>query len=86
MTFSLLDGSKLYIRYNDFGEYSYQLDFSQKKDDRIRYDNFDDKWPVSSQPHHFHPRNGLEALESPMTGDPEHDMPLLIKVIVEEDL
>jgi hypothetical protein len=50
-------GSLLFIRYNQFHEYSYQFFFSQQKNDYIRYDNFDDRWNVASRPHHFHDRN-----------------------------
>ena len=76
---TFLKGFKVYIRYNDLGEYSYQLTFSQKKVDRIRYDNFDKKWPVSTQPNHLHPKGDLKAIDSPMIGDPQHDIPLLIQ-------
>ena len=72
-------GLILYIRYNDYDEYSYQLIYSQKKLDRIRYDNYDDIWDVISKPHHFHPKGEKTAIESPMNGDPNYDMPILIK-------
>ena len=72
-------GFRLYIRYNDYGEYSYQLIFSQKPNDRLRFDNYDNVWKVSTHPHHFHQRGEKNAIESPMTGDPNHDIPILIK-------
>jgi len=72
-------GLILYIRYNDYDEYSYQLIYSQKKFDRIRYDNYDDIWDVSSKPHHFHPKGEKTAIESPMNGDPKYYIPILIK-------
>ena len=72
---TFLSGHKIYIRYNDYDEYSYQFNFSQEPYDRFR---FDTRWNVSSKPHHFHPRGQKNASESPMTGDPNHDMPLLI--------
>ena len=37
-------GLVLYIRYNDYDEYSYQLIYSQEPLDRVRYDNYDDMW------------------------------------------
>ena len=37
-------GTLLFIRYNEYNEYGYQLIFSKKKGDFVRYDNFDDKW------------------------------------------
>ena len=76
---TFLKGFKVYIRYNDFGEYSYQLTFSQKVEDRTRYDNFDKKWLVTTQPHHLHPRGELKAINSPMKGEPQHDIPLFIQ-------
>src|SRR4030042_1386633 len=65
-------GLNLSIRYNDFGEYSYQLTYSQAPLDRILFDNYDDRWVVKSKPHHFHPRGQKKAEESPMNGDPNH--------------
>ncbi|MCE7743670.1 MAG: hypothetical protein GPJ52_00900 [Candidatus Heimdallarchaeota archaeon] len=82
LTIKFRKGFILYIRYNDFDEYSYQILFSQKKFDRIRYDNYDDKWNVSSKPHHFHPRNKQTALESRMMiGKPGKDIPVLIQIL-----
>lgn len=78
MIITFLSGYKLYIRYNDYDEYFYQLIFSQKPYDRIRFDNFDDRWDVPTRPHHYHPRGQQLANESPMNGDPHNDMPILI--------
>ena len=77
-------GLVLYIRYNDYDEYSYQLIFSQEPLDRIRYDNYDDMWEVSSKPHHFHTRGDKTAIESPMIGDPSKDIPILLKELLEK--
>lgn len=44
----------VYLRYNQVGEYSYHIQFSSKENDRIRFDNMDDLWPVDTKPHHFH--------------------------------
>jgi len=79
-------GSVLYIRYNDYDEYSYHLIFSQEPLDRIRYDNYDDMWKVNSRPHHFHLRGDKKAIESPMNGDPNHDIPILLKKLIEENI
>ena len=73
-------GTTLFIRYNEFGEYGYQLIFSKKKDDYIRFDNFDDRWPVKTRPHHYHTRFKASVIESPMKGIPTMDMPELIKI------
>jgi len=77
-------GSILYIRFNEFGEYGYQLLFSKKKGDFVRWDNFEDRWPVSSRPHHFHIRYCGGVEESPMTGNPSSDIPRLIMFIQDE--
>ena len=77
-------GTILYIRYNDYDEYSYQLIFSQEPLDRIRYDNYDDMWKVKSSPHHFHLTGEKTAIKSPMNGDPEHDIPILLKEFFEK--
>jgi len=71
----------LYIRYNYFDEYSYQLIFSQQENDRIRFDNYDQIWDVSSKPNHFHPRGKKVAIVSPMNGNPDHDIPILFRYI-----
>ncbi len=79
---TFLKGLTLYIRYNDYDDYSYHLILSQESLDRIRYDNYDDMWKVKSKPHHFHPRGEKTAIESPMNGDPKHDVPILIKQLL----
>jgi hypothetical protein len=81
--FEFRQGFVLYVRYNDFNEYSYQIQFSESKYDRIRFDNYDENWDVSSNPHHLHPRHAKEADKSEMVGNPEIDMPILINMILE---
>lgn len=71
----------LYIRYNDFNEYSYQLNYSRNKYDRIRYDNYDRHWKVKTTPHHLHERGKHSAIESPMKGIPTEDMQVLITIL-----
>ena len=75
------DGKRLYVRYNDYGEYSYQFILSSQLSDFIRYDNFDDNWEVSTRPHHWHTKNG-GVIESPMIGVPEEDIPILADKIL----
>ena len=75
--------SILYVKYNDYQEYSYQILLSHQGSKSIRYDNFDDRWDVSSRPNHVHMADKT-VVASPMNGDPVHDMPLLIKVIQAE--
>ncbi|MBD3213207.1 MAG: hypothetical protein GF311_11425 [Candidatus Lokiarchaeota archaeon] len=78
----LKSGIIVYIRYNEYGEYGYQIKHSPEKNNFSRFDNFDDRWDVSTQPHHFHKGNA-EVIASPMSGDPHHDIPLLVKFIKE---
>ena len=77
-------GSILFIRYNEYNEYGYQLIFSKRKNDFARFDNFDDRWAVLTKPHHFHSRYKKTVVESPMTGDPKLDMPKLIEFLKKE--
>ncbi len=81
LTFTLLGGITLYIRYNDYQEYSYTIQFSLNKFDRIRYDNFDKTWGVETNPHHLHPLSETIAQKSPMNGNPNYDMPIFISAI-----
>ena len=76
-------GLVLYIRYNDYDEYSYQLIYSQEPLDRVRYDNYDDMCKVKTKPHHFHSRGDITAIESPMNGEPKHDIPILLNEFLE---
>ncbi len=71
----------VYIRYNNYQQYSYVIQFSLKQFDRIQFDNFDNKWAVSSQPHHCHPRFKHDAIESKFMGNPKEDLPILCKLI-----
>ncbi len=79
--FQIQNGTDLYIRYNDHDEYSYQIIYSQKSLDRIRFDNYDAHWNVKSKPHHVHKRFEAKGSESNMNGNPVHDIPLLLKVL-----
>ncbi|MHA1265774.1 MAG: hypothetical protein ACTSRS_11130 [Candidatus Helarchaeota archaeon] len=76
----------IYIRYNNFQEYSYVVQFSLKQNDRIQFDNFDDRWIVSSRPHHCHPRFKREAIESKFIGKPQFDIPLLCNLIKNKEI
>jgi len=77
-------GQIIYIRYNEFNEYGYQILFSTKKNDSARFDNFDDRWKVSTRPHHYHVRGSNNVIQSSMIGEPNHDIPLLVKYLKEE--
>jgi hypothetical protein len=71
---SLRNGTQIYIRYNDYGEYSYSIIFSKMRLDRCRFDNYDDNWNVPTRPNHFHPRFVGEGFKSPMIGNPDKDI------------
>ena len=77
----LRDGLQIYIRYNNYDQYSYSIIFSLMELDRCRFDNYDDRWAVSTKPHHFHPQYDKEGFSSPMTGYPNKDIPLLCRLI-----
>lgn len=70
----LKDGARIYIQWNDHDQYSYSILFSEITLDRIRLDNYDNKWQVPSRPHHFHPRFSKEGFSSPMHGEPKLDL------------
>ena len=78
----LQDETSIIIYYNDHDQYSYSIIFSEKKEDRCRFDNFDKNWKVKTAPHHFHPRWTLEAFESPFLGDPDSDISGLCDLIL----
>ena len=73
----------LYIRCNDYGEYSYSAILSPIPDDQMRFDNYDDIWDVKTRPDHFHVRGMQSVSDSPMNGEPNHDIPILLKYILE---
>jgi hypothetical protein len=78
----LVDGTIVYVQFNDHGEYAYMVRFSYLSNDACRFDNYDNTWKVQSMPHHFHPRYLDDGFQSPMTGMPEHDIPILCGFIV----
>jgi len=77
----LRNNNIIFIQYNDFDEYGYSILFSKINLDRCRFDNYDDRWDVSTRPHHFHPRYKKEAISSKMTGNPEGDIPYFCNLI-----
>ena len=79
---SLHNGILIYIVYNNHNQYSYSIIYSQSKFDQKRFDNYDDRWDVSTRPHHFHMRGNNEVIDSPMNGYPEHDMGVLVDKII----
>jgi len=77
----LRDDMNLYIRYNNHDEYSHVIIFSKLELDRVRFDNYDDRWNISTRPHHYHPRYLREGFSSPMNGNHEHDIPIFCNLI-----
>jgi len=82
----LKSGAVIFIRYNHYGEYGYQIKYSSQKNDFSIFDNFDDRWDVTTRPHHFHKKGSFKAVASPMLGNPTHDIPILVKFIKEGEL
>ncbi len=76
----------LFIRYNNHDEYSYSVLFSKVELDRCRFDNYDDRWNISTKPHHFHSRFNKIGVSSPMNGNPENDIPLICELIKSGEL
>ena len=81
LVIKLKSGVTVFIRYNNYGQYSYVVMFSFEKLDRVRFDNFDDKWEVPSKPHHTHPRHQEKAIASPFKGIPSDDIKFLCSII-----
>jgi len=75
----------LYIRYNDYGEYSYCVIFSPNPDDQMRFDNYDDIWDLKTRPHHFHVRGMQSVVDKPDEWRTNLDIPILLKYIVESN-
>jgi hypothetical protein len=73
----------LYVRYNDYDEYTYCIIYSPNPDNQMRFDNYDDVWNVKTRPNHIHIRGMQSVIESPMRGIPDVDIPILIKYIYE---
>jgi hypothetical protein len=74
----LADGKMLQVRlyYNqDHTDYAYQLVQNHKP--ILPWDNKEHFPGLSSNPHHFHNASG-RVENSPLTGDPVHDLPLVL--------
>ena len=82
----LRDETQLFIQYNNHNEYAYSIIFSKIELDRVRFDNYDDRWNVSTKPHHFHSRYNKVGLFSSMNGNPERDISLFCKYVKSGEL
>lgn len=58
-------------------DYAYHLIHEQCS---LRWDNKEHFPTLSTYPHHFHTASG-EVQASPLTGDPNHDLPLVLRLI-----
>ncbi len=82
----LKSGITVFFRYNNYGQYSYVVLFSSQKLDRIRFDNFDDRWEVTSKTNHTHPRYQEVATSSPFSGIPSNDVMILCNLLRSGDI
>ena len=82
----LKSGIAVFMRYNNYNQYSYVILFSSQKLDRVRFDNFDDTWDVVTKPHHTHPRYKKKATKSPFIGVPSEDKTILCNLIRSGDI
>jgi len=82
----LKNGGTIFIRYNNYNKYSYVILFSKMYLDRVRFDNFDDRWDVKTKPNHCHPRYEEKAQESPFNGIPSKDIIILTKLIKSNEI
>jgi hypothetical protein len=65
---------RLYFNYEHI-DYAYQLIQNDKP--AQRWDNKEHFPQLSSYPHHYHTVDG-QVVESPLNGQPEHDLPLVL--------
>lgn len=77
LTIHLINGIRIYIRYNNYNQYSYVIQYSHGKFDRDRFDNYNEEWDVKTKPHHHHKRGSQIVPESKMRGIPSQDMIIL---------
>jgi hypothetical protein len=74
----LPDNHMLQVRlYYNQGHVDYAYQFVRNHTPILRWDNKEHFPALSSNPHHFHNASGLVE-NSPLTGDPVHDLPLVL--------
>jgi hypothetical protein len=59
-------------------DYAYQIVLDQTP--IMRWDNKEHFPSISSFPHHFH-QSDYKVVASPLIGDPEHDLPLVLELL-----
>jgi hypothetical protein len=76
----LATGGTLQIRvYRNRMHTDYAYHFMQM-DTSIRWDNKEHFPSIATFPHHFHGNSGLVEA-SPLTGDPDHDLPIVLNIL-----
>jgi hypothetical protein len=67
---------QVYVYHNnEHTDYAYQLAYDDKP--ILRWDNKEHFPTIATQPHHFHTNQG-NVTDSPLTGDPSHDLPFVL--------
>lgn len=76
----LATGGTLQIHiYRNHMHTDYAYHFMQM-DTSIRWDNKEHFPSIATFPHHFHSNSGLVEV-SPLTGDPDHDLPIVLNFL-----
>ena len=81
----LISGDEFQVRIyrnGDHVDYSYQL--LRDALPVMRWDNKEHFPNIKSHPHHFHSATG-EVRRSPLTGDIEHDLPVVVRILFPSD-
>lgn len=77
----LNEGSVLQIRwYSDVQHIDYAYQLFKADHPVLRWDHKEHFTALSTQPHHFHSHTG-QVIDSPLTGDPQHDLPLVLDAV-----
>jgi hypothetical protein len=78
----LATGGTLQIRiYRNSMHTDYSYHFIQM-DTSMRWDNKEHFPSIATFPHHFHDNSGLVEA-SPLTGDPDHDLPIVLTFLAD---
>ncbi|MGC9393408.1 MAG: toxin-antitoxin system TumE family protein [Anaerolineae bacterium] len=78
---TLVSGGTVQVRlYHNDGhtDYAYHVICGEQS---VRWDNKEHFSTLQSHPHHFHAANGHVEI-SPLTGNPDHDLPLVLDYLV----
>jgi hypothetical protein len=79
---TLISGGTVQVRLYRNGahtDYAYHVICGEQS---MRWDNKEHFSALRSHPHHFHTTNGQVEV-SPFTGDPDHDLPLMLNYLAE---